>query len=193
MLKTISISATLLGFALFEAASASAHAQNTDPSTTRTLRTIGSFFSPGGYFLTSSSGKAALGSQKFYNELGFFSRPKEIGSGVKFQWGGEWLSGGDKFLPFTGSDNYFNLLGPSVRFSRDFKEGLIRPYVDFGLYYGQVRSQKLGFDRSAFTPSIALGVSFKIGRYFRLSTDYRLTQQINGVDTSGFAVNLRVN
>ncbi|MBC7527710.1 MAG: outer membrane beta-barrel protein [Chthonomonadaceae bacterium] len=168
-------------------------AQDTNSKTTRLLRTLGNFLAPGGYFPTSSSGRAALGSAKFYNELGFFARPITLGKDIKFQYGAEWLRTSDKFFPFSSSDNYFNLIGPSVRFYKDFSNDMIRPYVDFGLFYGQLRSEKLGFDRSAFTPSLALGVSVKLGRYLRLSGDYRLTQKINGIDTSGFGINLRVN
>ena len=184
---------SLSALALCPLLSTQALAQDTNSRTTGLLRTLGSFFAPGGYFPTSSSGRAALGNAKFYNEIGFFARPLTLGKGIKFQYGAQWMNASDKFFPFTSSDNYFNLIGPSVRFYKDYSNDMIRPYVDFGLFYGHLRSERLGFDRSAFTPSLALGVSFKLGRYLRLSTDYRLTQKINGVDMSGFGINLRVN
>ena len=181
---------TLAIFALGLAGSATnARAQGPSPSGGAIAKAAVGFLSTGGYFITGSA-RHAIGSTKFYNEGGFYARPKHLGA-IAVTGGVELISASDHFLPFQGGD-YFSLTGPAFRITSSKDYHGLRPYLTGGLFYGQLRSTQLGFDRSAFTPSIAVGVDYKIIKNLSLSASYRVSQDINGFSGDGFGVFLRI-
>lgn len=149
------------------------------------------FFNLGGYFFTSGSADTALGTPKFFSEGGFYSRDKNIGN-LAIAGGFETMSASDHFLPFVGGGNQFNLFGGSVRLSTPRQQGKVRPYVTFGLFAARIRSESLNYDRLAFAPSGSVGLEYVISRDFSLVANYRITQKVQGVNTDGFAISLRV-
>ena len=165
---------------------AQAQAQNPGAGLAKTA--LG-FLSTGGYFITGSA-RHAIGSTKFYSEGAFYVRPKHIGA-LSITGGVELIGASDHFFPFSGGD-YFNLVGPSVRVTTSQDYHGIRPYVSAGAFYGQLRSTQLGFDRSAFTPSISFGADWKFSKALTLSASYRVSQEINGFNTDGFGLYLKI-
>ncbi len=155
---------------------------------TQILRTTTGFLNTGGYFFTNSS--AALGSPKFFRSGGFYAKPKHYGA-FSLTGGLESISASDHFFPFTGG-NEFSLTGPSARLSANLAGGRIRPYVTAGLYAGRVRSVNLNFDRTQFTPGGSIGVIIPLGNYFSLQASYRVSQKINGVNTDGFGIDVKL-
>lgn len=153
-------------------------------------RLIGGFVSVGGYFLTSSSGRNAIGGTKFFSDTALYVRPAHKGP-LLITGGVEIVSANDHFFPFSGGDE-FSLIGPSFRVTTQRVQGRLRPYVSAGLFAGRVRSEQLGFDRTDFTPSASLGVDWPFARYFTLSAGYRISKDIHGANLDGFNVSLRV-
>lgn len=154
------------------------------------LKTLGSFLSVGAYFPTASTGRAALGDAKFHSDSTFFTRPKAFGP-IRLTGGLEYMSAGDHLLPFSGGSQ-LSLLGPAASISTIRLPGRIRPYLTAGLFAGRLRSERLHFDRTDFTPSAAVGLEYPFARYFTLTASYRLTERIHGVDTSGFSVGIKI-
>ena len=155
---------------------------------TQILRTTTGFLNTGGYFFTNSS--AALGSPKFYRAGGFYAKPKHYGA-FALTGGIESVSASDHFFPFTGG-NEFSLTGPSARLSANFAGGRIQPFITAGLYAGRVRSVNLNFDRTQFTPGGSVGVVIPLGKFFSLQASYRVSQKINGVNTDGFGIDVKL-
>jgi hypothetical protein len=154
-------------------------------------RLLGALFNTGGIFPTSSSGRNALGSSMFYDEFRLYGRPRDLGNLVQLSGGLEVISYSDHFFPFTG-DNRFNMFGGSARITTKRVLGRLRPFFSAGLFYGDMRSERQGFSGSDFTPSLAAGAEWPFARYFTLTAGYRLTEEIRGVDTSGFFVAIRI-
>jgi hypothetical protein len=154
-------------------------------------RGLGALLNTGGIFPTDSFARSALGSSLFYDEARFYGRPKHLGNALEIAGGGEIISLSDHFFPFTG-DNRVNMFGASLRLAPKRVVGRLRPYLTAGLYYGDMRSDRLGFSAHDFTPSISFGLDWPFARYFTLSAGYRLTEKIGSVDTSGFFVGLRI-
>jgi hypothetical protein len=150
----------------------------------------GGLFSIGGYFPTAGSGREALGDSKFYYEFALFSHPKQMGP-MTIAYGLHIMSASDNIFPFTG-DNQLNLYGGAVGLSTPRVMGKIRPILTLGLYAGQLKSDRLGFDVTDFTPSIGVGVEWPVMRYVTFTAGYRFNEQIRGVDTSGFNVGVRI-
>ncbi|NLC59305.1 MAG: hypothetical protein GX774_20900 [Armatimonadetes bacterium] len=142
---------------------------------------------PGAYFLTSGSGRDALQSTLYYREAEFFRHGLGIGiagvsGGVKV------ISAGSQLLPFSGSDQLL-LIGPSVTVSTARVAGW-RPHASIGLFAGRVKSDQRGIDRWDFTPSLAVGVSYSFARLVTLTAEYRVTEEIGGINTDGVALRL---
>lgn len=157
------------------------------------LKTLAGFFSVGGYFLTNSSGRRALGDAKFSGSTAVFVRPaypKALG-GLALTGGAQIFSVNDHFFPFSGGSD-FTLIGPAFSVTTRKANGRPRAYLIGGLYYGHLRSERLHFDRSAFTPSVAVGADYAVGRYVTLYAGYRVSQEIHGYNTDGFSVGFRL-
>ena len=178
--------AVALGLALF---APTAQAQDAANAGSGIAKSALGFLSTGGYFLTGNA-RHAIGSTKFYSQGAFYAKPKHIG-GLAITGGVEIVGASDHFLPFQGGD-YFNLLGPSFRVTTTKTYHGFQPYVSGGLFYGQLRSVQLGFDKSDFTPSAAFGVDYKLTRNVSVSASYRVSQEINGFNTDGFGLFLRL-
>ncbi len=153
-------------------------------------KVLGGLLSTGGYWFTSTSARNALGSPKFYNQQAFYGHSAEIG-GFRVAGGVEFVQASDHILPFSGG-NSFGLYGFSARFTLPTIQHGLRPYASAGVYYGTLNSSKLGFNSNAFIPSFAIGAEYKISRILTLALDYRISGQIQGVDTNGFSVVLRI-
>ena len=153
------------------------------------LRTLGGFFSIGGYFLSSGSAKTAIGSTKFFTDAGYFTRPAHFGN-VLLSGGLEIVSGDDHFLPFTGG-NGFELYGGVFRLTTRRVMNRVRPVMIGGFYVGRIVSERLGYDVARFSPGIYVGAELPFARYFTLSAGYRVQQDINGVNLDGFSVALK--
>lgn len=147
------------------------------------------FLNTGGYFFSGNT--TALGSPKFYRAGGFYVKPKHVGGVFSITGGIETVSASDHFFPFTGG-NEFSLLGPSGRVTASLAGGRLKPFVTGGLFAGRVRSVNLGFDRTQFTPSASFGLEAPLGKYVSIQASYRITQKINGVDTSGFGIDVKL-
>src|SRR6185437_4196082 len=76
-----------------------------------TRQILGAFLGIGGYFVTDSSGRSALGDVKFASDTALFVRPAHRGSFL-ITGGIELFDASDHFLPFAGG-NEFNLTGPA--------------------------------------------------------------------------------
>jgi hypothetical protein len=166
-----------------------ARAQDATSSGSGIAKSALGFLSTGGYFITGNASHA-IGSTKFYTQGAFYVKPRHIGN-IALTGGVEIVGASDHFLPFQGGD-YFNLLGPAFRVTTSKTYHGFQPYVTGGLFYGQLRSVQLGFDKSAFTPSASLGVDYKLTRNLSVSASYRVSQQINGFNTDGFGLFLRL-
>lgn len=178
----------VLGIAVMAlAASAAAQGQ---AQVSPVLKQAVGFINTGGYFLTDSGSNSAFGSPKFYNQGAYYARPKHFGN-ITLTGGVETVTVSDHILPFSGGNEY-DLLGPGFRISTTRYVGHIQPFFSGGAFYGRLRSVNRGFDRSAFTPSMSFGIEYPISRDFTLSASYRLSQHINGVNTDGFGVSLRI-
>jgi len=157
-------------------------------------RTILGFFNTGAYFVT-GNGKSdnVFGSPKFYNNALIHARPKHIGA-LELSAGAETLLLSDHFVPFTGGNEY-DLLGGSVMLStsRGADNRNLRFYVTAGLFYGRLRSVQQGFDRSAFVPSGSVGAEYPFASHFSLDASYRISGDINGVNTDGFSVSVKLH
>jgi hypothetical protein len=155
-------------------------------------REVLGFFNTGGYFLTGNGKSSSVfGSPKFYNNATIYARPKHIG-GLELSAGAETLLLSDHFVPFSGGNEY-DLLGGSAMLSTPRAEGKLRAYVSAGLFYGRLRSVNQGFDRSAFVPSGSVGVEYPFTGHFSLEASYRISQNINSVNTDGFSVSLKIH
>jgi hypothetical protein len=155
-------------------------------------REVLAFFNTGGYFLTGNGRRSALfGSPKFYNNATIYARPKVIG-GLELSGGVETMLLSDHFVPFTGGNEY-DLLGGSAMLSTPHGSGKLRAYVSAGLFYGRLRSVYQGFDRSAFIPSGSVGVEYPLNTNFSLEASYRVSQNINSVNTDGFSFSLKIH
>ncbi len=153
-------------------------------------RIIGGFLGVGGYFLTADSGKRAIGDVKFASDTALFVRPKHLGAFL-LTGGVEIFDASDHFFPFTGGNDY-NLTGLAFRVTTHRVLGRIRPVLTAGIFAGTLRSERLGFDRTQFTPSVSIGAEWPFARYFTLVANYRISQRINGYDNDGFGLMLRV-
>jgi len=155
-----------------------------------TRRLLGGLLGIGGHFLTSGSGQNALGDVKFASDTQLFVRPAHRGK-LLITGGLEFFNASDHFLPFSGG-NEFDLIGPSALVTTPRVLGKVRPFVSVGLFAGRVRSERLGFDRTDLTPSLAFGAEWPFARYFTLSASYRVSEEIHGVNTDGFTLLLRI-
>lgn len=146
------------------------------------------FLNTGGYFFSGNT--SALGTPKFYSSGGYYTKPAHL-AGFTIAGGIETVNATDHFIPFTGG-NEFNLLGPAFKLSTDRRLSRLSPFATFGLFAGRVRSVRLGFDRTEFTPSGSVGLEFPISRDFSITGAYRISSNIHGVNTDGFSISLRV-
>jgi hypothetical protein len=154
-------------------------------------RLLSGLLSNGAYFFTDSSGRNALGSVQFYNEILIYGRPKTYGGVYQVSGGLEISNASDHFFPFTGG-NQFSLIGPSVRITTKRTLGRLRPYFSAGLFVGNLTSDRIGVNSTDFTPSLSFGAEWPFARYFTLSVGYRLMERIGGVNTDGFTLMLRI-
>ena len=149
------------------------------------------FLNTGGYFFSGGAGSSrALGTPKFYNVGGYYSKPHHMGN-FDISGGLESVNASDHFLPFTGG-NEFNLIGPGARVSYGVARARLRPFITFGLFAGRIRSVSRNFDRTEFTPSGSIGVELKLSKSFSLVASYRISQEIQGINTDGFGLGLRI-
>lgn len=144
----------------------------------------------GGYFPVDRSARSAIGDVKFYSETSIFARPRNIG-GLQLSGGAQMISAKDHFLPFSGG-NQFSLFGPVFRVATPRLLGTPRFVLTGGVFAGRVRSERLGFDRTEFTPGAALGVEYPFARYVTLIARYHVSQRIHGVNTDGLSVSLKL-
>jgi len=153
-------------------------------------KVIGGLLSTGGYWFTSSTAKAALGSPKFYNQQAYYGHSAELG-GFRVAGGVEFVQASDHILPFTGG-NSFGMYGLSARFTTPQLQHGLRPYVSAGLYYTTISSNKLAFSSNAFIPSFAVGAEYKLTRTATLGLDYRIGGEVKGVSLDGLSLVLRI-
>jgi hypothetical protein len=156
-----------------------------------TLRTIGNIIAPGGYFLTSSSGQSALGSNKFLNEFSLLTRPKKLG-GLRVSAGGQWISTSDHYLPFTSDRNSLWLIGPVVRLSTPRVDKRPQLFVTAGYYAGRLKSDTQGFTTTQFVPGASAGADIPVARYVSLRLAYRVQGHIRGVNTDGLQASINI-
>jgi hypothetical protein len=178
------------------AAPSAAQAQYFDPPGSARRVDVGRLLlsfalSNGGYFLTSSSGRDALGDALFYNPILLYGRPKRLNEFLTIAGGMEITGMTNNYFGFTGNSG-IGLFGPSARLSVPPEKYTVRPYIALGLYYGSIQSSKYGFTRSDFTPGMEFGVDWKIGRYVTLTASYRIQETIAGVNTDGFGLGIRI-
>lgn len=183
------LSVLLGALALCNGAAAQAQSPIPAPSTLPVLETIASFFSVGGYFFTGSNNHNAVGRILFRNDASYFSH--SIGLGVARVSGGlQFYSARDHFFPFSGGSG-LSLIGPAARITTIKVMNRVRLVATAGLYVGDLRSVRQGFDTTFLTPSMEAGVELPFARYFTLTAGYRVGPTIHGVDTSGFALGLK--
>jgi hypothetical protein len=138
----------------------------------------------GGYWFNSDSADRALGTPKFVGHTTFYVKPAHR-HGWKITGGYQEISIKDHWQPFSGG-NKVNLQGIAMKVSKEKQHRFdLVPFVNFGVYYGHIRSDKLGFKDNRIVPSIAVGLEKEVVRYVRLSAGYRMTESIGGVNTSG--------
>lgn len=148
---------------------------------------VANFLIPGGYFFTSDATRDALDSALYYHEADLFRRSFGVGvAGVSGSL--KVINASSQVLPFTG-DNQFSLIGPSIEVATARVAGW-RPHASIGFFAGQVKSNRRGIDKWDFTPSLAVGVSYSFVRLIRLTAEYRLAEDIAGIDGSGVALRL---
>ena len=159
---------------------------------TQAQRLIGSFLSTGGYFLTDSTGQAALGDAKFLSYAVLYGRPRHYDY-LRLSGGFEFFNLSDHFFPFTGG-NDFTMTGPSFRISTNLRRSPWTAFLSGGLYLASIRSDRFvpgGISRSDFTPGLTVGIDWKVGRYVSLSAGYRMNERLAGINTDGFMLLLR--
>jgi hypothetical protein len=162
-----------------------------NPTENAVLRQIGALFSVGGFFPTAGSGQRALGDSKFFNNLAIYVRPAKRGSFL-IAAGLQIVSAQDHFFPFTGSDNELDLYGLSVGVTTPRAIGRLRFNASFGLFAGRLRSSKLGFDVTDFTPAGTVGLDWPFTRYLTATAGYSISEDIHGVNVDGFYIGLRI-
>ena len=154
------------------------------------VKTIAGYLNTGGYFFTGNAGSSnSLGTPKFFNASGYYTRPKHIGE-FAISGGLENVNAGDHFLPFSGG-NEFNLFGPAGRVAVKIPGSHFTPFLTAGLFLGRIRSENLGFDVTQFTPSGSVGLEYAVAKDLKLQASYRVSQNINRVNTNGFGISLR--
>ncbi len=149
------------------------------------------FLMPGGYLLTDGHARDVLGNPLFYGEANLFGPTVDVGA-VGLSAGIKVISGNSNYLPFTGG-NEFQLIGPSVGVST-FRVRGFRPFASAGFFAGHIKSDRAGFvtDKWDFTPALAAGLDVPIASVLNLRLQYRITESIAGVNTTGFAATLRL-
>jgi hypothetical protein len=177
----------LLAFSALSLCAVPQQAQAQAPTQAEHL--LGALLSTGGYWFTSASATRALGTPKFYGQQAFYGHSASLAN-YRVSGGFEFVQASDHFFPFSGG-NSFGLYGFGGRISTP-SISKFRPYLTAGLYYGTVHSDMLGFTKSAFVPSIALGAEWKFNRFVTLAVDYRLSADIGGVNTDGFSISIRI-
>lgn len=153
------------------------------------LRTIGSIFSPGGYFFTHGSALNNLGSPKFYGDVRIFGRSAER-AGHHISGGIQIIGASDHFLPFSGG-NEFTLYGAGFLVAPLYRPGKLRPYLNGGLYAGRWHSDRINRSKTDFAPSVAVGVEYPLTEFFSLAADYRVTKKVGGISLDGFSISIR--
>ena len=151
---------------------------------------IGRFLSTGGYFISDPSGRAALGDSKFANVNYFYGKPYVKGD-ISITGGLEVFNLSDHFLPFTNG-NDFTLIGPSLRAQLKVSNGLLRPYLSAGLYYGRIQSERLGLTATQFSPGVGFGVDWKAGRDTTVSLGYRFQGRVGDFGTDGLLLSVQL-
>ena len=143
----------------------------------------------GGYWFTSDSAVDALGTPKFVGHTSFFGKPAHRG-GFKISGGYHEVSIKDHWQPFSGG-NKFKLQGVALRVikEKEHRSDLV-PFVNLGVYYGKVDSDRMNFTANRIVPSMAIGLEKEVMRYVRLSAGFRFTDSVGGVNTSGGYVSL---
>lgn len=153
------------------------------------VQQIGSLFSIGGYFFTSSAARAAFGSTKFYTEASYFGRPTNLGA-LEVSGGLQIVGASDHFFPFTGGSR-LSLYGPSVRFSTSHLRNRLRLSLTTGYYVTSISTMS-GHNVTTLAPSFEIGISQPLARYVTLIGGYRFGANIDHIDTSGFYAGLRL-
>ncbi|MCX6380115.1 MAG: hypothetical protein NT023_11675 [Armatimonadetes bacterium] len=186
--RTLSYGSSLVALSTLGVVAAPQQAQAQAP--TGIEKILGGLLSTGGYWFTSASAKAALGSPKFYNQQAYYGHSAELG-GFRVSGGVEFVQTSDHILPFSGG-NSLGLYGVSARFTTPQLQKGFRPYISAGVYYGTVNSSKLAFNANGFIPSFAIGAEYKINRFSTLALDYRISGEIGGINTNGISLVLRI-
>jgi hypothetical protein len=176
------VTAVLAGTML---ASSPCAAQEVSPA----VRQLGRIFINNGLYIPTAPSPGFEG-VKFYNQNLFHRRILSY-RGASLTGGFDWITADDKFFPFTGGSQ-FGLFGASLRLTNREEKIGIRPYATLGFYAGRLRSERLGFDVVRFTPSASVGFTWQFHKNMSLSGDYRISQRINGFNTDGFSLALRL-
>lgn len=143
----------------------------------------------GGYWFTSNSADNALGSPKFVGHTSFFGKPAHRGN-YRISAGYHEISIKDHWQPFSGG-NKVTLQGAAFKITTQKNDRFdLVPFVQGGIYYGKIDSDKMNFSANRIVPSLAIGLEKEVARYVRLSAGYRFTESFGGVDTSGGYVSL---
>jgi hypothetical protein len=157
--------------------------------TTLIRRLIHEFVGIGGYWFTDNSAEQALGSPKFAGSTQIYVKPAHRHN-MLVTGGIELFGASDHWL--LGGGNEFSLTGASFRVGGE--RGVLyrlSPFVNGGLFAGHIRSEKLGFSETRFTPSATLGAELKVHRYITLTGRYRVSGHIHDVNTDGYNFSLK--
>lgn len=137
-----------------------------------------------GYWFTSGSADDALGSPKFLSNTTFYVKPTHKGP-YSLTGGYQDLTIKDHWQPYSGG-NRFEMQGAAFKLmvtKRDRYDWV--PYVNGGIFFAHIHSDKQDFKKDEILPSIAFGVEKEVVRYVKFKVGYRLTPSIGGVNTSG--------
>ncbi len=144
----------------------------------------------GGYFFTDSSARNALGTPKFSGNLNIYLKVKRFRA-YTIDGGFQTFGASDHWQPFSGG-NHFSMTGLSFRVQGERRLNHISPYIQAGVYYGDVGSYRQNFSAHRVVPAATIGAEYRFARYWALTARYHANGSVGGVDTSGFAVGLKV-
>jgi len=148
------------------------------------------YFNPSVCFVTSSSGKSALGKTLWYSQAALYQRQMGYGA-TNMKLRIDYISLNEDFLPFTSGDGV-RLIGPSLRWqSANPTNPKAQPYITMGLYAGYIHAPYVS--KWGFAPSASVGVDFALGKSYTLTLDYRTTKTIEGISPDGIGLSIRMN
>jgi opacity protein-like surface antigen len=150
---------------------------------------VAGFAIPGAYFPAGAEARDALGNVLYYREGTLFGFALPLVA-ARVSAGVDLVSASTRFVPFTGGDE-FALIGPGLRVALT-PPGRFRPFASVGAYAGHLRSDGRDINTWKFTPSATAGLDIRLTTALWLRAQYRVSEEIGGVSTDGFAVSVRL-